>query len=186
MTWRTCIFFKTFSVARYKFNLINTIRITMKFALALLLLSFVATVSAEGSFPHGPNLDETPGSLCANSRQRRYPEKIVYCERSVDSYLKNAIIQKYDRLFDYSIRSMKRLDFKVDHLIPLCAGGSNNEDNLWPQHKSIYAITDPIEPLLCEKMQQGKLLQAEAVKMIIEAKTNLNMVPAVMKRLKSL
>ena len=158
----------------------------MKFIIALLLLSFVSTVSAEGAFPRGPNLDETPGSLCSNSRQRRYPEKIAYCERSVDSYQKNAIIQKYDRLFDYSIRSMKRLDFKIDHLIPLCAGGSNNDDNLWPQHKSIYNITDPLEPLLCEKMQEGKLLQADAVKLIIEAKTHLDQVPAIMKKLKSL
>lgn len=159
---------------------------TMKLTLALLLLSIVTPLLADGSFPRGPNIDETPGSLCSNSNKRRYPEKIVYCERSVDSYQKNAIIQKYDRLFGYSIRSMKRLDFKIDHLIPLCAGGSNNDENLWPQHKSIYAITDPIEPLLCEKMQQGKLLQAEAIKLIIEAKTNLSQVPAVMKRLKSL
>lgn len=154
--------------------------------IALLLLSSLAIAGQGNRFPTGPNLDETPGKLCENSGTRRYPENIKYCERNVDTYLKNAIIQKYDRLFGYQIRSMKRLDFKIDHLIPLCAGGANAEENLWPQHKSIYEITDPIEPILCQKMAEGKLLQADAVKLIIFAKTNLDQVPAVMKKLNNL
>jgi hypothetical protein len=68
----------------------------------------------------------------------------------------------------------------------LCAGGANSEDNLWPQHKSIYEITDPVEPLLCQKMLEGKLKQSDAVKLILLAKTNLDQVPAIIKKLNSL
>jgi hypothetical protein len=81
---------------------------------------------------------------------------------------------------------MNRGDFKIDHLIPLCAGGANSEENLWPQHKSVYAITDPLEPIVCQKMQDGKLLQADAVKLILQAKMHLEEVPAIIKQVKAL
>ncbi len=158
---------------------------TFKLAISLLFV-FLVSVQANGSFPKTPNLNETPGKLCSNSVTVRYPEGIKYCERNVDSYTKNAVITNYDQLFGYNIKTMNRGDFKIDHLIPLCAGGANSPENLWPQHKSIYEITDPIEPLLCEKMKEGKLLQADAVKLIIEAKTHLDQVPAVMRQLNSL
>ncbi|MBC7537554.1 MAG: hypothetical protein H7281_01940 [Bacteriovorax sp.] len=81
---------------------------------------------------------------------------------------------------------MDRKDFKIDHLIPLCAGGANSTENLWPQHKTVYEITDPLKPVLCQKMQAGKLLQVDAVKLIIQAKMNLDQVSTIMKKLNSL
>lgn len=157
----------------------------MIYFVVILSLSF-AFAGQQGSFPIGPNLSETPGKLCDNTTSHRYPENIKYCERNVDSYTKKAVIQKYDTLFGYTIESMNRNDFKIDHLIPLCAGGANATENLWPQHKSIYEITDPLEPLICQKMQEGKLLQADAVKFIIQAKTNLDQVPSIMQKVNSL
>ena len=163
----------------------------MKSILINLVLSLVLFTQAyadqdNGPFPKTPVLTETPGKLCSSPSAYRYPEKIAYCERNVDSYTKNAIIAKYDSLFGFRIRQMKRTDFKIDHLIPLCAGGSNSEENLWPQHVSVYNITDPLEPVLCEKMQAGRLTQKEAIKLIIEAKTNLKMAPVILKKLHSL
>lgn len=157
----------------------------LKLSLISLLLVNVAFAGAN-RFPKNPDLAQTPGKLCTTPSEHRYPEQIDYCERDVDTYTKNSIIAKYDTLFGYEIRSMKRLDFKIDHLIPLCAGGANSEENLWPQHKSVYAITDPIEPVLCEKMSQGKLKQADAVKLILKAKMNLGQAPAIFKELQRL
>ncbi len=161
----------------------------MKNLLALSLVSlFLVNVSLAGDngtrYPKNPNLTETPGKLCSNPTSIRYPEKIAYCERDVDSYTKNAIIAKYDKLFGYSIRQMNRGDFKIDHLIPLCAGGANAEENLWPQHKSVFNITDPLEPLVCEKMAAGRLKQADAVKLILQAKMNLDQVANIIKQIK--
>lgn len=153
---------------------------------ALFLLSFSIAFANQAKFPTSPNLSETPGKLCARSNKYRYPEHVLYCERNVDSYTKKAIIKKYDSLFGYQIGSMNRTDFKIDHLIPLCAGGANDNENLWPQHKSVYMITDPIEPLICQKMLEGKLLQKNAVKIILQAKMNLDQVPALIKQLNNL
>jgi hypothetical protein len=140
--------------------------------LALLVISSISS-AYDNRFPQAPDLKETPGKLCNKTGTTRYAERVSYCSRNVDSYLKVEIIKHYDVALGFQIRAMNRGDFKIDHLIPLCAGGSNDEDNLWPQHKSIYEITDPIEPLICDRMAEGSLSQAEAVRMIIYAKTHL-------------
>lgn len=162
----------------------------MKALVAALLMSlFCAQFSLAyypAPFPSGPALALTPGELCTTPDSRRYPEHIAYCSRDVDSGLKNAIIAQYDHQFGYQIERMPRSQFKIDHYIPLCAGGSNNAKNLWPQHVSVYSITDPLEPLICEKMSEGRLSQRNAVAIITQAKNNLQMVPAIIARVQAL
>lgn len=155
--------------------------------LTLLILSLLSiNAYAGGPFPQIPNTILTPGKLCDKPVKLRYPEQIAYCERDVSYETKEILIQRYDEQLGFHIQSMTRADFKIDHFIPLCAGGSNDSQNLWPQHKSIYAKTDPIEPLLCEKMALGKLSQAQAVLLVIKAKTDLSAIPVVMKTLQGL
>jgi hypothetical protein len=137
-------------------------------------------------FPTGPNPDLTPGSLCDKPDAKRYPEGIPYCNRDVGSGLKHEVIGDYDRELGFHIASMQRTDFKIDHYFPLCMGGSNKADNLWPQHKSVYAVTDPLEPLICQKMADGKLLQKDAVQYVIRAKAHLNEVPSIIQKIQSL
>lgn len=146
------------------------------FVFVLALVSSVL-VSASDKFPMGPNPSMTPGSICQDSPVRRYPENIVYCERDVDTNLKKQIIKEYDEELGFSIRQMSRNDFKIDHFIPLSIGGSNSKDNLWPQHKSVYDVTDPLEQLLSDKIVAGRIKQADAIRVIREAKLNLGRVP---------
>ena len=136
------------------------------------LLTIVGYVYAD-EFPQVPQASVTPGKLCDKPVKYRYPENIAYCERDVQFETKEIIIGEYDQKFSYTIAKLPREDFKIDHLIPLCAGGSNDITNLWPQHKSIYHITDPIEPIVCIKMALGRIKQIDAVMLIIEAKTHL-------------
>lgn len=161
---------------------------------ALVLFFTLSTVGATGlalaesdaAYPRGPDLEMTPGSLCQVGSTFRYPEHIRYCNRDVDTKFKNEIIAEYDRELGYRVRSMPRGQFKIDHFIPLCAGGSNDRDNLWPQHKSVFKITDPLEPLVCQKMADGRLKQADAVQLIREAKTDLSKVQAIYDHIKAL
>lgn len=137
-------------------------------------------------YPIHPHEEMTPGALCNNPDSYRYPEHISYCNRSVETQLKREIIVKYDQSFGYRIASSNRADFKIDHLIPLCMGGANHIDNLWPQHKAVYAITDPLEPTFCNKMKEDKLHQKEAVELIIYAKHHLDEVADILKRVEAL
>jgi len=154
----------------------------------VLVFSSITTTfaySQSGTFPKGPDAVLTPGALCDHADSLRYPEKIAYCERDVSSNLKKEIFVRYDQI-GYRTQEMKRMAFKIDHFIPLCMGGGNDEKNLWPQHESIYQITDPLEPLLCEKMAEGRLSQKKAIEYIIEAKNNLDQVGRIMKEVQKL
>lgn len=159
---------------------------------AVFLVSCTLTLFSSSAFSYGPNYPVgpnpilTPGKLCDRPDNFRYAERIAYCSRDVTFESKEILIQKYDQQLGFHIQSMDRADFKIDHFIPLCAGGSNDSQNLWPQHKSIYGVTDPVEPLLCEKMAQGRLGQSDAVKLIIRAKTDLSQVQLVLKTLRGL
>ena len=150
-------------------------------ALAVLVLNlFSFQQSFAGGFPMEPNQRMTPGQLCANPNSHRYPEKIAYCNRDVSPALKRQIIENYDRVLGFNIEIMPRKQFKIDHYIPLCVGGSNDITNLWPQHESVYKITDSLEEAVCQKMSEGKLLQKDAVRLIIGTKNDLAKAPEVL------
>jgi len=152
--------------------------------IALVVLSSQFTLAYD-AFPKGPIADLTPGALCQRASTYRYPEHIPYCERDVSRSTKEQIFEKYDQL-GFNTQGMDRREFKIDHYIPLCAGGSNHSRNLWPQHESVYTITDPLEALVCEKMAAGRLSQKKAVSYIIEAKNNLSEVPSIISEVNSL
>lgn len=162
------------------FGVFMTVRLSM---LAWIFSTFIgaSAVAYVGpqAFPIGPNPQMTPGSLCQNPTQIRYPERIKYCQRNVDRSVKQAIIAEYDRRFGFQIQRMDRQLFKIDHYIPLCAGGSNDPSNLWPQHQSVFVITDPLEQLVCQKMQEGRLRQVDAIAIFQRAKNNLQEVPRI-------
>lgn len=141
---------------------------------------------ARSVYPENPDPKVTPGSFCKHPDQRRYPERIAYCRRDVSKSEKWEVINTYNRVLGYDIKREDRSQFKIDHLIPLCAGGSNEKDNLWPQHMSVYEITDPLEGVACEKMARGRLLQQRAVELIRRAKMHLDEAPAILEELESL
>lgn len=140
-------------------------------------LTIASTAFGEGrTFPLGPDMKLTPGSLCDRPDYRRYPEQIAYCSRDVESSRKYQIIEDYNHQLGYNIERKDRNQYKIDHYIPLCMGGSNKNDNLWPQHQSVYNQTDPLEGLMCEKMKMGRLKQAKAIEYIKTAKKDLSRV----------
>ena len=99
---------------------------------------------------------------------------------------KQEIIKMYDAKLGYSIGRMNRQDFKIDHYIPLCMGGSNDISNLWPQHKTVYQITDELEGLLCVKMANDRLTQSKAIQLIQDAKNNLDRVSGILHAVQAL
>lgn len=148
---------------------------SLSLSILLLLTSFhfaVADGKKSDLFPERPNERITPGDICDIATSFRYPERIAYCERDVTKQEKAEIFTTYDVELGFHTRELNRADFKIDHYIPLCMGGSNKEDNLWPQYKQIYQLTDPIEPLLCQLMAGGKLLQVKAIEIIRHVKRN--------------
>lgn len=141
------------------------------------------TPDKDGKYPLNPETSVTPGDLCQTPDEIRYPEKIKYCDRHVSHETKAEVIELYDHQFGYKVAAMRRGDFKIDHFIPLCMGGSNDAKNLWPQHKTVYAVTDPFEPRLCDLMKAGRLRQVEAMGYIKKVKFNLDQADTIMKEI---
>jgi hypothetical protein len=137
-------------------------------------LSFFIALSAAAQsreFPLTPLASLTPGSLCDIPMEFRYPERIAYCERDVDLLMKDNVFAAYRRA-GFKLPESQRSSYKVDHYIPLCAGGSNHQDNLWPQHLSVGKTTDSIEKLGCDKLAAGRITQAKFVEIIKKVKNN--------------
>lgn len=156
------------------------------FLATLIITSAVFAGGKDGAYPLGPDGSKTPGSLCTTPTERRYPEQIAYCERNVETSLKNQIIQEYNSELGYEIRKEERSKYKIDHYIPLCMGGSNQKDNLWPQHEVVYTQTDMIEQVGCQKMAEGKLQQRAAIEFVREAKLDLSKAKSVLEKIKAL
>lgn len=156
-----------------------------QFFLLLILTTTAFADSTIAEFPSGPNQSITPGSLCDRPDSYRYQERIPYCERDVDSALKADVFKEYRNL-GFTLPPSKRSQYKIDHLIPLCAGGSNREDNLWPQHKSVYTRTDALEFVGCEKLKAGKIKQADLIERILAAKRDLSLVSKTLRYLTDL
>lgn len=157
----------------------------MKHSLFFILIVFAFNALAL-DYPKGPHAELTPGSLCDRPDTYRYAEQIPYCERDVSSQLKNEIFDNYRNQLGFTLDPKTRSSYKIDHFFPLCAGGSNEETNLWPQHISVYTITDPLEGVGCEKLKAGKILQKNLITLIKRAKLNLSEAPAILKNLQSL
>lgn len=150
-----------------------------------LLLSLASLNSFAGNaYPRFPVISETPGSLCQTPDSHRYPEQIPYCERALNSFDKELVFIQYRKL-GFSL-SGERSQYKVDHFIPLCAGGSNNPDNLWPQYHTISKLTDALEKLGCDVLAKGNITQKEVIEIIQSAKLNTKDVPKHTKYLKKL
>ncbi len=149
------------------------------------LIAASIAFGAEG-FPKAPDAELTPGALCVTPDEIRYPEKINYCERNVSTAKKWAVINRYVKKLNFTISESLRTEYKIDHYIPLCMGGANAIENLWPQHSSVYRITDALEVILCEAMLEGKMSQAQAVEKIKTGKNDLNKVPEIIRETKQL
>jgi hypothetical protein len=156
----------------------------MKILIPLLALHLSLAFAAE-SFPLGPHPEMTPGELCARPDTYRYPERIGYCERDVSSELKDHVFQSYKKL-GYTMPSDRRSSYKIDHYIPLCAGGSNGVDNLWPQHLTVGRQTDLLEDVGCQMLAKGKITQAELIGLIKRAKNDLSEASDVLRILRNL
>ncbi|MBX9766500.1 MAG: HNH endonuclease [Bdellovibrionales bacterium] len=120
-------------------------------------------------FPYTPN-DPNAGSLCTpqdpHFHQYRYQEQIPYCERKVKESLKTKIFAAY------GVPSHCRQEYTIDHYIPLALGGTNHINNLWPEHKAVKAVRQNLEVELYNALKDGRIRQAEALKIIVEAKQN--------------
>ena len=111
-----------------------------------------------------PDWTKTPGILCSshdtNFSNYDYPEHIARCARNIGND------EKLQVATAYQVPQADWLQYEFDHLIPLCAGGSNSPQNLWPQPLDQAHIKDKLEFEICIAMKNGTMTQAQAVQKV--------------------
>jgi len=121
-----------------------------------------------------PDYSITPGQICSEDNpdfdRFDYSEQIARCKRNVNKSKKIKIADLYG-----GIDQSEWPNYEFDHFIPLCAGGSNDISNLWPQPLDEANEKDVIENRVCNALRQGNMSQEEAISTIynwFESKNN--------------
>ena len=145
-------------------------RFTRTLILSTIVFFSVSSFGLDLVVPLKPNEVKTPGDICTitdgDFTEYRYDEGIPYCRRNVSFHRRQQI---YDL---YEIEEDRRHHYTIDHLIPLSIGGSNSDENLWPEHVRVKAARDRLELDLFWAVRRGEMTQAEAVEIVLEEKFN--------------
>lgn len=122
------------------------------------------------AYPLTPVPHQTPGDICSPSdvhfEEYRYPEQIAYCRRQVSTSLKSYIYKQY------KISASYQDNYTIDHMIPLSIGGSNQIQNLWPEHYKVKALRPHLEYKVYLSLRDAEITQVEAINIIRYAKFN--------------
>lgn len=112
-----------------------------------------------------PNTQLTPGVLCTASdsdfKGYDYPSKVARCNRNIGNPEKAEVAKNYG-----NIPASEWVNYEFDHFMPLCAGGSNNIQNLWPQPIAEAKQKDVIEVQVCTALKAGTMTQDQALQKI--------------------
>jgi hypothetical protein len=123
---------------------------------AILIAS--ALPSPAFAFDIRPDPDSTEGSVRIDGRSRE-----LTCDRSRNRREPMTAERRDEVLIRYGLSPGQYPDYEIDHLIPLCLGGSDDFSNLWPQPRRTIEPTwnaeakDRLERLICDMVCNGQL-----------------------------
>jgi hypothetical protein len=147
----------------------------VKFIL-LVYLGLSALANHPHVFPLVPNPKLTPGDTCRQGEpaysRLRYAQRVPVCDRTVDT-------EQRQRIYDnYGIPHGCRQNYTIDHFIPLSIGGSNRNENLWPEHKSIKQSRLHFEEWIMKQVEESIMTQQQAIQRVYQEKMNSRLNPS--------
>jgi len=108
----------------------------------------------------------TPGAICSAQDSDfdglAYEEQIPHCKRNFSESKKATVARVYN------VPKANWSEYEFDHLIPLCAGGSNDVRNVWPEPLEHAHRKDKIEDHVCSGMRAGAMTQKEAIQEVFD------------------
>lgn len=109
-------------------------------------------------FASSPDPVLTPGKVDASVTKEVICSTRTRDRRKVTKKMRIEVARRYGVPYDSG-------KFETDHRAPLCAGGANDIENLWPQPWSEAREKDKIEVRTCRQLCRGEITleQAQAV-----------------------
>ena len=133
--------------------------VAVAFTTNLLAAIVLAGVAAPAfAFDVSPDPDSTEGSVRIGGHDRA-----VACGHAKEYRGPMSADRRDEVLLRYGLPAGPHPDYEIDHLIPLCLGGSDDFSNLWPQpRRSVEPkwnaeAKDRLERLMCEMVCKGQL-----------------------------
>jgi hypothetical protein len=122
------------------------------------VLVFGLLVDPALAFDIRPDPDSTEGSVRIDGHSRE-----LACDRSKNHRGPLSADRRDEVLLRYGLPAGAHPDYEIDHLIPLCLGGSDDFSNLWPQPRQTIEprwnaeVKDRLERRLCEMLCAAEL-----------------------------
>jgi hypothetical protein len=114
------------------------------------------TATSVCAFENLPDKNLTGGSV-------RTADHDAACGHAKESRGRMNTVRRDEILRRYGLRPGTHPDYQIDHLIPLCLGGSDDPSNLWPQPKRSIEdkwnadAKDRLERLMCRMVCDGQI-----------------------------
>jgi hypothetical protein len=125
---------------------------------AIATLVGVLATSRVGAFEVLPNKNLTGGAASI-----RTGDRLAACGHAKENRGPMFAARRDEILRRYGLPAGTHPDYEIDHLIPLCLGGSDDPSNLWPQPRRNIEETwnaeakDRLEHLMCEMVCNGQI-----------------------------
>jgi hypothetical protein len=127
-------------------------------ALAVTIVTLIAlfAVAPVSAFETLPNKNLTGGLVRTGDRD-------AACGHAQESRSRMNAVRRDEILRRYGLPPGMHPDYQIDHLIPLCLGGSDDPSNLWPQPRRSIEETwnaeakDRLERMMCIVVCDGQI-----------------------------
>jgi hypothetical protein len=122
------------------------------------LVTFIAlfAIAPVCALENLPDKNLTGGSVRTGNRD-------AACGHAKESRGRMNVVRRDEILRRYGLPPGIHPDYQIDHLIPLCLGGSDDPSNLWPQPRRSIEDTwnaeakDRLERLMCRMVCDGQI-----------------------------
>jgi hypothetical protein len=126
----------------------------------LVTIALVSIALAEPALAFGvrPNPNLTGGSVRIDGRDAN-----AACGQSKAHRGSMSHARRDEILTEYGLPPGEHPDYEIDHLVPLCLGGSDDPSNLWPEPRRSIEPTwnaeakDRLERFMCDMVCTGQL-----------------------------
>lgn len=129
----------------------------------ILYATFLLSSALLAVSPEQPDPALTPGEVFNVTKERVCSPRYATNVRHVTREMKRAVFKRYHvKYFPHA--------YQIDHLVPLCLGGRNSLENLWPEPIERALESDKVERRACHDVCAGRITLDQGRQTVLKEK----------------